>query len=256
MKNALLLLFVLISSMAYAQLNMTTENVYGKEFEYDFKDYLKIDLTFISATELYWVEGITGTDAKEKINTIHINDHTTLIGWAEKDKTVFSLYSDFSTGEVHGYQYKRNGRVKKLTGTISLKTNTSLPEANNEDLVSLKTTKVDSDLITKTLAETIKIVGDSKVINSPTANEGIVFGLYPEASTRLLALSDIESLDAQELKIMRNEIFARYGHDFIDGGKMDMYFKNQSWYVSKNVDVTPLLSEIEKQNITLIKSRE
>ncbi|KKO07871.1 hypothetical protein LCGC14_0052130 [marine sediment metagenome] len=44
---------MLFSSMAFSQLNMTTEKIYDKEFEYDFNDYVKIDLTFSSDTELY-----------------------------------------------------------------------------------------------------------------------------------------------------------------------------------------------------------
>jgi hypothetical protein len=55
---------------------------------------------------------------------------------------------------------------------------------------------------------------------------------------------------------MRNEIFARHGHTFKNGGKMDEYFRAQSWYISKNIDATDLLTEIEKQNIILINTRE
>lgn len=91
---------MLFSLMSFCQLNMTTEKIYDKEFEYDFKDYMKIDLTFSSDTELYWIERTSGNDANEKINTIHINEHTTLTGWIEHDKTIVYLYSDFATGKT------------------------------------------------------------------------------------------------------------------------------------------------------------
>jgi hypothetical protein len=55
---------------------------------------------------------------------------------------------------------------------------------------------------------------------------------------------------------MRNEIFARYGHSFRKGGKMDNYFRKQDWYKSKNLDATNLITKIEKQNITLISTYE
>lgn len=32
--------------------------------------------------------------------TIHMDDHTTLTGWVEHDKTIVSLYSDFAKGET------------------------------------------------------------------------------------------------------------------------------------------------------------
>ena len=49
--------------MTSSQLNMLTNEIYSKEFEYDFKDYVKIDLTFSSDTTLYWIERTSGTDA-------------------------------------------------------------------------------------------------------------------------------------------------------------------------------------------------
>lgn len=83
-----------------------------------------------------------------------------------------------------------------------------------------------------------------------------IFGHYPQASKRLLTLKDITNYNSNQLMLMRNEIFARYGHKFNEGGRMDKYFQTQSWYVSKNIDATDLLTEIEKQNIALIKTRE
>ena len=121
MKTLLFCLTILFSSMAFSQLNMTTEKIYGKELEYDFKDYVIIDLTFSSDSSLYWIERKSGTDANEKINTIHLNEHTTLTGWIEHDKTIVSLYSDFATGKTYGYQYFSDGRIRKLIGTIKLK---------------------------------------------------------------------------------------------------------------------------------------
>jgi len=103
-----------------SQLNMTTEKIYGKEFEYDFKDYVIIDLTFSSDTALYWIERTSGTDANEKINTIHLNEYKTLTSWIEHDKTIVSLYSDFSTGKTYGYQIFDDGTIRKLIGTIKL----------------------------------------------------------------------------------------------------------------------------------------
>lgn len=100
------------------QLNMSTNEIYDIELEYEFKNYVTIDLTFSSDTVLYWIERTSGTDAQENINTIHLNEHITLTGWIEHDKTIVSLYSDFATGETYGYQYFNNGKTRKLIGTI------------------------------------------------------------------------------------------------------------------------------------------
>lgn len=81
-------------------------------------------------------------------------------------------------------------------------------------------------------------------------------GKYPQASYKWLMEPDIDSLSKSELQIMRNEIFARYGLKFKAGGEMDTYFKKQGWYKADNNDVNNFLTELERQNIALIKEVE
>lgn len=81
-------------------------------------------------------------------------------------------------------------------------------------------------------------------------------GNYAEASVFELELKMLQKLSSKELKIMRNEIFARYGYKFIKGGEMDLYFKRQSWYIPQHSNVKQFLTDIEKQNIELILLEE
>lgn len=83
-----------------------------------------------------------------------------------------------------------------------------------------------------------------------------IAGLYPQASERKLTDSDLNSLSKDDLRTMRNEIFARYGHTFIKGSLIERYFLQQDWYTPKNVVATNLLTGIEKENIALIQSYE
>jgi hypothetical protein len=55
---------------------------------------------------------------------------------------------------------------------------------------------------------------------------------------------------------MRNEIFARYGYKFKSGGEMDKYFKSQDWYSGQHDNVNDFLTELEKENIKLIRQIE
>ncbi|WP_452232589.1 YARHG domain-containing protein [Lacinutrix sp. MEBiC02595] len=87
-------------------------------------------------------------------------------------------------------------------------------------------------------------------------SENNILGLYPQASKRLLTIDDVSSLSKDDLSIMRNEVFARYGHKFNEGGKIEKYFTKQDWYNSQNIDATSLLTEIEKKNIEFIRSQE
>ena len=63
-------------------------------------------------------------------------------------------------------------------------------------------------------------------------------------------------MTSDQLSIMRNEIYARYGYTFRKKGEMDTYFNNQSWYQSQHQNVNSFLTAIERYNIALIKGVE
>ena len=90
----------------------------------------------------------------------------------------------------------------------------------------------------------------------PDDNSVYLLGDYPEASKRLLAKEELQKLKTEELRRMRNEIFARYGYRFQEGGEMDKYFKRKDWYQAKYNDVDQWLTEIERINIKTIKTVE
>lgn len=120
MKKLFFALLMLTSLSALCQTSSSTKDIIGKELAYNFGGFI-IDITFTSDTTLYWKERKSGKDAHEKIKTLQINDHTTLTGWYEADKTFVSLYSDFLKGETFGYQFRVDGKKNPLKGTIALK---------------------------------------------------------------------------------------------------------------------------------------
>ena len=81
-------------------------------------------------------------------------------------------------------------------------------------------------------------------------------GKYPEASTQLLNYINLKKIKPIELKIMRNEIFARYGYKFISEGKMDKHFRKFDWYTPVYESVDHFLTSIENKNIAVIKKVE
>jgi serine/threonine-protein kinase len=85
----------------------------------------------------------------------------------------------------------------------------------------------------------------------------LVPGRYPEASTRYLSESDLAYKNCFDLKIMRNEVYARHGYIFKTPDMVD-YFTRQSWYrpSATTVDVINSFSPIEKRNVQLIKANE
>ena len=113
-------------------------------------------------------------------------------------------------------------------------------------------------VVNNTLAE--KDAEINKLKNKKKANDNSSYfakgaGMFPEGSQRYLSYADIEYLSSRDLKIMRNEIFARHGYIF-KTSDMIQHFSSQSWYRALNNDVTAYLSKIEKENVNFIKQYE
>jgi len=81
-------------------------------------------------------------------------------------------------------------------------------------------------------------------------------GKYPFTSYEFLSEEKLQNMAKQDLKIMRNEIYARYNYIFTPGGEMDKYFRTLNWYSAINKSVDSFMTDIEKQNIELIKKAE
>jgi hypothetical protein len=82
------------------------------------------------------------------------------------------------------------------------------------------------------------------------------FGRYPDSSFKVLDENYLNGFSKDDLKIMRNEIYARYGYIFTPGGEMEAYFAKQEWYSGIYKDVTNFLTEVEMKNIALIQKAE
>ena len=94
-----------------------------------------------------------------------------------------------------------------------------------------------------------------EIIIEQSDKQSAIPGKFPEASERLLTASDLQNLSKNDLKIMRNEIFARHGYIF-QTNEMKTYFKYQDWYSPQYNNVNSMLTSIEQQNIELIKRYE
>ncbi|MGG1846214.1 TcaA 3rd/4th domain-containing protein [Bacillus wiedmannii] len=78
--------------------------------------------------------------------------------------------------------------------------------------------------------------------------------IFPDSDIRKLTSADLAYLSKEQLKIARNEIYARHGHMF-QTKDMQAYFSKQSWY-RENPYFAGKLTDIESYNVELIKSRE
>lgn len=77
---------------------------------------------------------------------------------------------------------------------------------------------------------------------------------YMQASQRLLTPEELALMEPENLRLMRNEVFAAYGHIF-DSRDLQEHFRAQPWY-DPTGDATHRLTDIEKRNIQLIMRAE
>ena len=83
-----------------------------------------------------------------------------------------------------------------------------------------------------------------------------ISGNFPDTKFDILSPDKLDKYSLHDLKIMRNEIFARYGYKFKVGGQMDKYFQDQDWYSADTNSVNDFLANIEKKNIENIRNIE
>ncbi|MDO4615586.1 MAG: YARHG domain-containing protein, partial [Lachnospiraceae bacterium] len=96
--------------------------------------------------------------------------------------------------------------------------------------------------------------------NTETNTQNTEYILVNSASKYLSAV-DVQNLSAEELRLARNEIFARHGRTFRDA-ELQSYFDSCSWY-SGTVDPDTfdsqkgnILSAVEQANLALIQEME
>ncbi|WP_282014836.1 YARHG domain-containing protein [Marinifilum flexuosum] len=72
-----------------------------------------------------------------------------------------------------------------------------------------------------------------------------------QTTTKVFNETELFKLTKKELRIKRNQIFARYGYIFNSKDLME-YFSNKDWYNPRYIDVQHFLINIDKENIDLI----
>jgi hypothetical protein len=77
--------------------------------------------------------------------------------------------------------------------------------------------------------------------------------VFPNSSTRLVTFGQLVGMSLPQLRLARNEIFARHGFTFASPD-LTAYFKRFDWYNPRDGEVQ--LNPIEKRNIELFKEAE
>ncbi|WP_257143997.1 YARHG domain-containing protein [Bacillus sp. AFS002410] len=94
----------------------------------------------------------------------------------------------------------------------------------------------------------------SKKTNAAKDENKLKGYIIPDSNLRKLTNEDLSKLTSSELRLARNEIYARHGFVF-QSSDLTIYFTSKSWY-SPNPAYNGALSDVEKYNLNLIKSKE
>jgi len=73
--------------------------------------------------------------------------------------------------------------------------------------------------------------------------------------TQLIKAADVKDLNADKIRLLKNEIYARNGYEF-DNYRFQEYFDSKSWYKSIQDNKKVVLNDIEKKNIAFLKEAE
>lgn len=89
------------------------------------------------------------------------------------------------------------------------------------------------------------------------ANQGANTSLpdYSWLSIRLATESDLAGMNNNQLRLMRNYIFARHGYIFSDQA-LTQHFSQYPWYKPTSKDVLGKFNSYEKKNVAIIKAHE
>jgi len=79
--------------------------------------------------------------------------------------------------------------------------------------------------------------------------------IFSQSDKEIIKESQLTSLTPWQLKVARNEIYARHGRSFVHQD-LACYFKNQSWYKFDPKFIDTNLNSIENQNVQIILNYE
>ncbi len=125
--------------------------------------------------------------------------------------------------------------------------------------IKIKGDKLESKDISgvfKKTGDKIELVTKKGVATKVTELNDYYSGEYPEGSYKLLMDYELLKKTVEERAIIKNEIFARYGYIFKEGGEMANHFAKTDWYKGEYKNVDQFLTPIEKENIKLLLKLE
>lgn len=140
----------------------------------------------------------------------------------------------------------------KITNGVNKPSKTVSTEAVKEEKNDKKEVKAAEKTNEKSSEKTSKDTDTTKESDEASNSDEYIF---PNSDTDRLTDEMIANVSIIELRIARNEIYARHGLVFKSSDLIN-YFSTKSWYSPDSSYDGTTLNEVEKYNLNLIKARE
>jgi hypothetical protein len=162
--------------------------------------------------------------------------------------TLIVVLPDWDKGEAESKKKSNKTEVSAEVDDLTDETADNSTENTTE-----MDTEAASETTTEATTENASLSAEDEM-GSGIESEYIIDG----SDSRYLTDSDLDGLDADQLRLARNEIYARHGRRFNDE-ELQAYFDSKSWYsgtINPDDFTESMLNDYEIQNANLIKSRE
>ena len=167
----------------------------------------------------------------------------------------------FKNGQYHGKGtlYNEDGSVRKTGNFKHEKTGSEI-----EDVMSSLSSSITMALYTTWAQkgseyffepESMQEQENEQIVTDESSSEDYVF---PGSDYRYYSKRELEGYSKEQLRLGRNEIYARHGRIFTSED-LNAYFQNKSWYhgyLTADQFDESVLNEYEKENLILIKELE
>lgn len=186
----------------------------------------------------------------------------------KQDTNSMNLAMNSSDSEEVVVKYYRDLIALNSWKTVRVGGDTSVIKITQSDFSALvevaivdEVTEIKADIDypdPETMTSTFKTpakVEDVTVTPPSDNNAGIEGYILSFSGTRIVSSDDLSGLTPWELKVARNEIYARYGRPFVHKD-LSCYFAKQSWYTLNPDYSDESLSEFDTKNAAIILNYE
>ena len=192
------------------------------------------------------------------------------LGWLPDDDAEYVIYtqSAFPKAGKYALELIPTGDTMKLSDDRGFERNVStytiFSEEDREEYERIGQLKFDYDELGRNVKEykenieTICVSFTEQRESSNSDEEAEHEYIFPKSDVKKLTIEEIKKLSKSDIRLAKNEIYARHGRKFKDAG-LQSYFDGKSWYVGiiepDDFDES-VFNKIEKYNIRLLAKYE